>query len=42
MRSDDLLLIHRMVEEHPELLDEYRKWRVLYPSLVESEEDEPS
>ena len=42
LRSEHLLLIHRMVREHPELLDEYRKWRVLYPSLIESEVNEPS
>ena len=32
--SDRLLSIHHMVKLHPELEDEYREWRRLYPTFT--------
>ncbi len=32
--SHQLLLIHYMVKEHPELEDEYREWRRRYPTFT--------
>lgn len=31
--SHHLWLIHHMVELHPELADNYREWRLLYPTF---------
>src|ERR1035438_5558594 len=36
-----LLAIHHVVESHPELQDDYREWRRLYPTFT-SDQDEAS
>ena len=32
--SNHLMLIHHMVERHPELKEEYDKWRLVYPTFT--------
>jgi len=37
--SHRLLAIHHLVESHPELQDDYREWRRLYPTSISDQED---
>ena len=37
--SHRLLAIHHLVESHPELQDDYKEWRRLYPTFTSDRED---